>query len=53
MQRKELSVSVRCGGRYLSFQVVAAEKSVLGSDFKNFFEKFFVAVQLALLHRSE
>ena len=37
----------------LSFQVVAGEKGVLGSDFKNFFEKFFVAVQLALLHRSE
>ena len=37
----------------LSFQVVADEKGVLGSDFKNFFEKFFVAVQLALLHRSE
>jgi len=37
----------------LSFQVVADEKGVLGSDFKNFFEKFFVTVQLALLHRSE
>ena len=53
LQRKELSVSVRCGGRTLSFQVVAAENGVLGSDFKKFFEKFFAAVQLALLHRFE
>lgn len=37
----------------LSFQVVADENGVLGSGFKNFFEKFFVAVQLASLRRFE
>ena len=36
----------------LSFQVVADEKGVLGSDFKNFFEKFFLAAQLDEIHRS-
>ena len=52
MQRKELSVSVRCGGRDLSFQVVADEKGILVSDFKNFFEKFSVAAQLDETRRS-
>jgi len=40
MQRKELSVSVRCGGRDLSFQVVAAEKGIFISTFSKK-SKFF------------
>ena len=36
----------------LPFQVVADEKGILVSEFKNFFVKFFVAAQLDEIRRS-